>query len=68
MNFFDWILTPFGKASTPEPQDHIWDPQTVTMQQPATPEAPSMDNSLSVLTSTKGNDFKFSRSEHARRW
>ncbi|KAI2813984.1 hypothetical protein CBS115989_8940 [Aspergillus niger] len=41
MNFFDWILTPFGSSPTPEPQNHIWDPETVTMQQPTAPEAPS---------------------------
>ncbi|OJJ67895.1 hypothetical protein ASPBRDRAFT_199598 [Aspergillus brasiliensis CBS 101740] len=53
MNFFDWILTPFGKATTPEPQDHIWDPQTVTMQQPAAPEAPSMNNSATASNSAE---------------
>ncbi|PYH81060.1 hypothetical protein BO82DRAFT_285009 [Aspergillus uvarum CBS 121591] len=41
MNFFDWIFTPFGRAPTPEQQEYVWNPETVTMQQPAATEAPS---------------------------
>ncbi|GAQ45526.1 unnamed protein product [Aspergillus niger] len=41
MNLFDFILMPFGKAPTSQPQSHVWDPETVTMQQPTAPEAPS---------------------------
>lgn len=46
MNLFDLILMPFSKAPAPEPQSHVWDPETVTMQQPTAPEAPSTKASV----------------------
>ncbi|OJI84545.1 hypothetical protein ASPTUDRAFT_43617 [Aspergillus tubingensis CBS 134.48] len=46
MNLFDLILMPFSKAPVPEPQSHVWDPETVTMQQPTAPEAPSTKASV----------------------
>ncbi|GAT21076.1 similar to An12g10350 [Aspergillus luchuensis] len=48
MNFFDWITTSLSKAPTLEPQSHIWDPETVTMQQPTAPEPPSTKTSILV--------------------
>ncbi|RAH56708.1 hypothetical protein BO85DRAFT_488884 [Aspergillus piperis CBS 112811] len=52
MSFFDWITTSFSKAPTPEPQSHIWDPETVTMQQPTAPEPPSTKTSTAAAESS----------------
>ncbi|BCS04114.1 uncharacterized protein AKAW2_70992A [Aspergillus luchuensis] len=52
MNFFDWITTSLSKAPTLEPQSHIWDPETVTMQQPTAPEPPSTKTSTAAAESS----------------
>ncbi|RAK98703.1 uncharacterized protein BO80DRAFT_466684 [Aspergillus ibericus CBS 121593] len=41
MNFFEWLLTPFSSTPALEIKERVWDTETVTMQQPVSPENPN---------------------------
>ncbi|PYI01886.1 hypothetical protein BO78DRAFT_326486 [Aspergillus sclerotiicarbonarius CBS 121057] len=53
MNFLDWLLTPFGRTPAPEIKERVWDPETVTMQQPASPENPRSDINSGIYDATE---------------
>ncbi|PYH42152.1 uncharacterized protein BP01DRAFT_385817 [Aspergillus saccharolyticus JOP 1030-1] len=38
MNFFSWLFPSSDTTSPPRTQEHTWDPKTVTMQQPVSPQ------------------------------